>query len=264
MASRNETGDSGTKAGPPAFISAERIPSWTPIGSSSEPTNGFPSTLASRSRRRLGRRRQEDRLLEGHRHVALLEHDPVARDVGLLRDLRRDVLRGQPGIQPGFREAGSDQRHHRAHSVRVRGPGLRHQARHIGRRRRERVDALPADVHAARVAGVVDARAGVGQVVEHADELDAEQREDAGRPGGIREPGVDPRVVEVGRAEDPDPFRGRGLDGVLGALEGREVGRDVDVRVDDGSPLVGWAARAPAPTFAHRRPASPSPNLEGS
>ena len=54
MASRNETGDSGTKASPPAFISPERIASWTPIGSLSKPPNGFPSTLASRSPRRSG------------------------------------------------------------------------------------------------------------------------------------------------------------------------------------------------------------------
>ena len=180
----------------------------------------------------------------------------------MLRDLRRDVLRGQRGFQAGLLEAGSDQRHHGAHPVRVRGPGLCHQARSIRYRRHERIDALSADVHAARVAGVVDARARVVQVVEHADELEAEERKDAGRPGGLREPGVDARVVEVGRAEDPDPFRGRGLDGVLCALEGREVGRDVNVRVDDGSPLVGWPARAPAPTFAHRRPASPSTDLE--
>ena len=156
-------------------------------------------------------------------HVGALGH--VVDDHAVV-DRGPEPVRGEVVAQP--RDDGRG-----ARLVVPRGPRRRSRAR-AGSARANGLMPLPHRYIRPGLPGSLTLTAAVDELVQHADELEPEQREDAGGAGRGVEPGVDPVVVEVGRAHDARALRGRGRDGVLGRGERREVGRQVHVGVDDG------------------------------
>ena len=176
---------------------------------------------------------QEQRLLERHRHVPLLEHDPVDGDRGAISDVLDDGVVIEGGGEARRGEVLPQPAHHLARPGPIGRPRIARDPVRLGGRRAKRVDTLPAQVHPARVTRIVDPDPGLEQVVHHRDELDAEQGQDPHCRCRVCKASIDTLVVEVRRPDDPHPLRAGGRNGRLGRLEGREVGWQVDMGVDD-------------------------------
>jgi hypothetical protein len=101
----------------------------------------------------------------------------------------------------------------------------------LGAERGKARDPLAADVHLARIAGVVNLDARFHQLVDQADNLQPEERENAGPPGAIDEVAVNVVIVVVTDPQHPNPLGGGKLDRLRHGLKRREIRRQVNVAV---------------------------------
>jgi hypothetical protein len=191
----------------PTFIRRERISPWTAASSSRGDAGGAPNDGL------------EQRSLEGHGEMSLLEHHPVGRDAGPRGDIGDDRRLVEVEGNPGRSEPSAKELRHLRGALAVGRPERGIDADRGRRRLPERVHALAAEVHPAGIRRVVDADAGGTERFDHGDQLDAVQRDDAGGLCGGAEAAVDPQIVEVRGAEDRHALLRRGVDGVLDVVE---------------------------------------------
>ncbi len=179
------------------------------------------------------KRQRSDRLFDGARDVALLQRDPLDRHASAGGDVGGDRVRGERRGQARVPQMRAEALHHLSRTYVIALADLGRRGGRLRRLLAERVDALAAHVHAARVRRIVDADAGGLEVGHQRDELQAEQRHDADRAAELGEPRVHLLVVEVGDADRSGTLRARTFHDVFRGAECREVRRYVDVGVDD-------------------------------
>ena len=191
--------------------------------------------------------------------MALLQRHPLDRDAASPGYAGRDLIIDHATVQTGSGEGRSDPRSHLSHSLVAGRPHCRHSARGSGRDRVEARESFAAQVHPVEIGRVVDERAAFRQVVNERDDFHAEERHHPCRGRGRGETAVDTEVVVVGRADHSDTLGRGGLDRRFGGVERGEVGRQVDVRIDDRSTRsrVRVATQAMPVVHASLRPMPP-------
>ena len=121
----------------------------------------------------------EEGSLEPEGHVPFLQHDPVGRDPGCRRHCRHDRGIAHLELGPGIREQAAQQLDHAPAAGLVGGLGRVHEGTGGWTRCGRCGDALAADVGAPRVGRIVDLHAPALLVLEHRDDLEAEESNQA-------------------------------------------------------------------------------------
>ena len=165
--------------------------------------------------------------------MALLERNPFDRDAAALGDGCRDLPIGRATIQPGPTEALGDEGGHPSQPVVAGFPNRGHPLRRGGDGRIEAGDRLAAHIHPVEVRRIVEKHAAVGQVVREGDDLQSEERHDAGSRRRSRETAIDAEVVVVRGAQGRNPLGGSQPDRIFGRVERGKVGRQMNMRIDD-------------------------------
>ena len=190
--------------------------------------------------------------------MALLQRHPLDWGAATPGHVGRDLLVGLAAVQPRSREGRRDTRRHLSNSLVAGLAHRRHSARRGWRDRVEAAEGLAAHVHPIEIGRIVDEHAATRQIDDR-DDLQSEERHHPGPGRGGGETAVDTKVVVVGGAERRDTLGRGGLDCRFGSVERGEVGRQVDVRIDDrpARSLVRVATQAMPVVHASLRPMPP-------
>ena len=218
---------------------------WTLAASSSGP--GRYRALGPTRRGPPGPHGDEKRFLERLSHVAFLQvhgvgGDPVtAYHSGLHRAL------GQGRLDPAAGKDAVELVDHGGYAVGVDRADRAHEPGGGGVHRGELRYAFAAEVRLAGVRRVIDPVPRLTEIFEEAHHLQPEQRKNPKRRGLIGEGPVHTEVVVVAGAEDPNALCRRQFAGLDDGLEGRKIGRQVNVGVDLSPPGPGLARRPRPP-----------------